>query len=140
MTVDGFKDISFHIKGRAISSEKIEDLRQSMAEILEMQLENVLYRGGEITQSFLLKFMIPEENARILQDKDVLYSRQLSEIGVDSLRLHGKEIEIHHPGRIKLNAFRFTIVTRKHYDLIHVFYILFKCVPIKFPDVFENSM
>ncbi|XP_056003177.1 uncharacterized protein LOC125660709 [Ostrea edulis] len=95
--VDGFTEISFHIKGSAVSSEKIEDLRKSIALILKVQLENVLYRGGEITQSFLLKFMIPEENARILQDKDVLYSRQLSEIGVDSLRLHGKEIEIHHP-------------------------------------------
>lgn len=140
MTVDGFTDISFHIKGSAISSEKIEDLRQSLTQILEIQLEKVLYRGGERTQSFLLKFMIPEENARMLAKEDVLYSPELRKIGVDFLLLRGKEIQVYPPGRTQFNSFIFTIVTNKHCYLIHVFYIRLKSSPIKFPDVFGNSM
>lgn len=123
-----------------MSSEKIKDLRKSIAQILGMQLENVLYQGGEITQSFRLKFMIPEENARMLHKEDVLYSPELSEIGVDVLLLHGKEIQVHPPGRIQLNCFIFTIVTSKYCYLIHVFYIRLKSSPIKFLDVFGNSM
>lgn len=90
-TVHGFTYIYIHKNGETLSRDDMEDIKSLIAPILEIPPENVLYQDSEECGSFRLTFMIPEKNARMLQEKDVLYSLELTEIGVDFLLLHGKK-------------------------------------------------
>lgn len=119
-TVHGFTYIYIHKNGRTLSTKDMENIRSLIAAILEIPPENVLYQDSKECESFRLTFMIPEENARMLQEKDVLYSLELTEIGVDFLLLHEKKIQVYPPGKIQLNSFIFTIVlnTCKHCEII----------------------
>lgn len=76
----------------------IERVRTEIAQILQMDRNFVLYRGGEETHSFLLTFMVQNKDRELTLSETSIISPELCDIGVDFLRIGEREIAVYPTG------------------------------------------